>query len=85
MKINRENITEHLVEYQLNMIGKSIQEVKDDELWFSNNTITSQQEEEFKKYALPLLQKVFKFNKKKAISTLNWFLLAYGLRVKDNE
>jgi hypothetical protein len=84
-KIDRTNITEHLIEYQLEMIGKTISEVKDDEFWYSNNTMTSEQVEEFKKYAIPLLKKIFKFNKSKAESTFSWFNLAYGLRVKENE
>ena len=82
-KITRENIAEHLVEYQLEMIGKTIKEVKEDEFWFSNNTITSEQHEEFKKYAIPLLKKVFKYNKSKAEKTFDWFNLQYGLRIKD--
>jgi SpoVK/Ycf46/Vps4 family AAA+-type ATPase len=64
---------------------KTIDEVKDDEFWYSNNTMTSAQVEEFKKYAIPLLKKIFKFNKSKAESTFSWFNLAYGLRVKENE
>jgi uroporphyrinogen-III decarboxylase len=82
-KINRTNITEHLIEYQLNMIGKTIDVVKNDEKWYENNTITIEQEEEFKKYAIPLLKKIFKFNKSKAESTFGWFILGYGLKTKQ--
>lgn len=41
MKINRENITKHLVEYQLNMIGKSLIDTLDDLL--SENSILKAQ------------------------------------------
>jgi ferritin len=81
--INRTNISEHLIEYQLNMIGKTIDDVKDDEKWYFNNTFTEEQFEEFKKYAIPLLQKIFKFNKTKANSTFQWFTLQYGLRINN--
>ncbi len=81
--INRTNISEHLIEYQLNMIGKTIDDVKDDEKWYFNNTFTDEQFEEFKKYAIPLLQKIFKFNKTKANSTFQWFILQYGLTIKN--
>jgi ferritin len=81
--INRTNISEHLIEYQLNMIGKTIDDVKDDEKWYFNNTFTEEQFEEFKKYAIPLLQKIFKFNKTKANSTFQWFILQYGLRINN--
>lgn len=81
--INRNNITNHLIEYQLNIIGKTVNEVEDDELWYSNNTMSPEQHEEFRAYAIPLLKKVFKFNKTKAEQTFGWFDLSYGLRVKN--
>jgi uroporphyrinogen-III decarboxylase len=82
--INRQNITDHLIEYQLKMIGKTIDEITTDEEWFSNNTMTPEQHEEFKAYAIPLLKKVFKFNKAKAEQTFSWFDLSYGLRINPN-
>jgi len=82
-KLTRENISEHLIEYQLKMIGKTINEIKEDEEWYFNNTMTEEQHEEFKRYAIPLLKKIFKFNKSKAESTFNWFNLQFGLRVKS--
>jgi uroporphyrinogen-III decarboxylase len=81
--INRTNITEHLIEYQLKMVGKTIDEIKEDELWYSNNTMTEEQHEEFKRYAIPLLKKIFKFNKSKAESTFGWFDLQFGLKIKS--
>jgi hypothetical protein len=81
--INRTNINDHLIEYQLNMVGKTIEDAKQDEMWFHNFTMTSQQHEMFKCYAIPLLRKVFKFNKGKAEETFQWFDLGYGLRIKD--
>lgn len=82
-KINRENITRHLIEYQLNMIGKTMLDTIDDDEWYFNNTMTSEQFEEFKKYSIALLQKIFKFNKNKTLETFNWFNFAYGLRIKN--
>jgi uroporphyrinogen-III decarboxylase len=82
--INRQNITDHLIEYQLKMIGKTIDEITTDEKWFSNNTMSPEQHEEFKAYAIPLLKKVFKFNKSKAEQTFSWFDLSYGLRINPN-
>jgi hypothetical protein len=82
-KVNRTNISEHLIEYQLKMIGKTIDEVKEDEEWYFNNTMTEEQHEEFKRYAIPLLKKIFKFNKTKAESTFSWFNLQFGLKIKS--
>jgi hypothetical protein len=84
-KINRTNITDHLVEYQLKMIGKTILDVQGDEEWYTNNTMTQEQHEEFKRYAIPLLKKIFKFNKGKAEETFGWFNLQFGLRIKKEE
>jgi hypothetical protein len=83
MKVNRYNIADHLVEYQLNMVGKTIEEAKKDDMWFFNWTITQQQADELKTYAIPLIKKVFKCNKPKAERTFSWFFLEFGLRVKD--
>jgi len=82
--INRQNITDHLIEYQLKMIGKTIDEITTDEKWYFNNTMSPEQHEEFKAYAIPLLKKVFKFNKAKAVQTFSWFDLSYGLRINPN-
>ena len=83
MKVNRYNIADHLVEYQLNMVGKTIEEAKKDDMWFFNWTMTQQQADELKAYAIPLIKKVFKCNKSRAESTFSWFFLEFGLRIKD--
>jgi hypothetical protein len=82
-KINRINITDHLIEYQLQMIGKTISDIESDEKWYSNNTITQEQQNQLEAYAIPLLKKVFKFNKSKAEMTFSWFILQFGLRIKN--
>ena len=82
-KINRENVAEHLVDYQLEMVGKSTQEAYMTKEWYSKWTMTTEQHEAFKAYAIPLLKKVFKCRKERAESTFNWFDLQFGLRIKD--
>lgn len=81
-KIKRENIQTHLIEYQLNMIGKTILDVKEDEEWYYNNTFNQQQYELFRAYAVPLIKKTFRCNTKKAEQTFDWFNLNYGLRLQ---
>ncbi len=83
MGINRYNIADHLVEYQLNMVGKTIEEAKKDDMWFFNWTMTQEQADELKAYAIPLIKKVFKCNKSRAEGIFSWFSLEFGLRVKD--
>ena len=82
-RINRENIAEHLIDYQLGMIDKSMQEAYMTKEWYSKWTMTSQQHQEFKAYAIPLMKKVFKINKGRAEANFDWFDLEFGLRIKD--
>ena len=82
-KVNRANITRHLIEYQLDMVGKRMVDTLDDDMWYFNWTMTPEQHEEFKRYAIPLLKKIFKFNKAKAESTFGWFDMQFGLRIKS--
>lgn len=82
-KVNRENIAEHLVDYQLEMVGKSMQEAHMTKEWYSKWTMTQEQHDQFKAYAIPLLKKIFKFNKSKAESTFSWFDLQFGLKINN--
>jgi hypothetical protein len=52
-------------------------------MWYHTNTMTQEQHEEFKAYAIPLLKKIFKFNKTRAEGTFGWFNLQFGLRIKS--
>jgi hypothetical protein len=83
-RINRENIADHLLDYQLGMIGKSMQEAHMTREWYSKWTMTQEQHDAFKAYAIPLLKKVFKINKTRAESTFQFFDLEFGLRIKNN-
>ena len=83
IKITRENIAKHLVEYELEMVGKTLMDTLDDDKWFFNNTMTTIQFEEFQKYALALIRKTFKCNKTNATKTFDWFNLQFGLRIKN--
>lgn len=82
-KINRLNIQEHLINVQLKMVNKTMFEAMQNPDWFHEWTMTTAQYEEFEKYAIPLLKKIFKFNTNKAKETFGWFILQYGLRIQD--
>lgn len=81
-KINRTNIARHLLEYQLNMIGKTTKDTKEEENWFKKWSISDREFEYFKSYAIPLLKKTFRFNTNKAKNTFDWFNLQFGLKRK---
>ncbi len=54
-KINRFNIAEHLVDVQLKMVNRTMFEAMQNPDWFHEWTMTTEQYEEFRKYAIPLL------------------------------
>jgi hypothetical protein len=83
MAINRLNVSDHLVEYQLKMVGKTMADALKDDMWFFNWTLTQEQHDQFKAYAIPLIKKVFKCRKERAESTFQWFDLQFGLRIKN--
>lgn len=80
-KITRENIAEHLVRYQLEMVGKTWEDAMADQQWYYNFTMTQDQFDQFMDYALPLVKKVLRCNKNKAQIALDWFNLQFGLRI----
>lgn len=80
-KITRINITEHLLQYQFNLIGKTIEEAKAQEDWIKTWSVSKEKSEEFSAYAIPLLKKVFKFNTNRAKATFDWFQLNFGLKI----
>jgi len=82
-KINRFNIAEHLVDVQLKMVNRTMFEAMQNPDWFHEWTMTTEEHEKFKAYAIPLLKKIFKFNTNKAKSTFDFFILQYGLKIKD--
>lgn len=82
-KVTRKNIGAHLFDYQLDIIGKGRVDIIDDDKWRFNNTLTLKQYNEFKDYAIKLLQKTFKYRKQKAVDTFEWWWMRFGLRIKN--
>ena len=81
--INRDNIYQHLLEKQFNLIDMTIQNALLERGWKEKWTITKAQLQQLENYSVPLLKKTFKFSKKKAVATFAWFLLQHGLKVKN--
>ena len=83
MKINRSNISDELIKYQFNMIGKTFQEAVANREWLHEWSMTQAQYDEFKAYAVPLIKKVFRCNKTRAENNFGWFNLQFGLKIID--
>jgi hypothetical protein len=77
--INRTNVSEHLLEYQFNIIGKTMANTVTEQSWKKEWKLTKKQKEIFKSYALGILKKVFRFNGAKARETYEFFDKNFGL------
>lgn len=84
-KVKRENIAEHITVYQLNLIGKTLEDAKTVPEWSNIGVLTEKQFQELQKYAIPLLKKVFKINTNKAKGIFKWWYLQFGLPIINNE
>ena len=80
MKVKRENIYQHLLEKQFNLVEKVTFDafIEDWRQW----EITKEQAEEFKKYFISLVKKVLKISKKKAEIAYIKFEQQHGLKIK---
>jgi hypothetical protein len=90
-----DNLLEELINEQFKIAGHNVtfKELADrkeeedkkegDDMWFHRYTITKDQEEDFKKFAIRKIKKVWKLSDKRATIEFGWFLLSYGLRRED--
>lgn len=81
--INRQTILQYLLEYELELAGKTMVDMIDSANYRFEFTLTSEQLGEFKKHAVFLIKKVFRCNKTRAENTFNWFWQTFGLRIKN--
>jgi hypothetical protein len=77
--INRSNVSEHLLEFQFNIIGKTMSDTIVEPEWKTDWKLTDKQKILFKSYATSLLKKVFRFNTSKARETYEFFNKEFGL------
>lgn len=80
-KVTRANLNEHLVEYQLKFIGKTLQDAIDNPNWINEWSISEEDYSKVKEYAIPLIKKIFKCNNEMARRTWAWFDLMSGLKI----
>jgi hypothetical protein len=80
LSLTKLNLADHLIEFQLNLIGKTTEDCKGDDKWYNTYTLTSNQHKMFEAYAVYLIRKVLKYNRKRAKLTFSIFDLTFGLR-----
>jgi hypothetical protein len=81
--INRNNIVQHLLEYELWLSGHKLVNLIDTTNYRADFTIDWEQYNSFRGYAVPLLKKVFRCNRKKAEAAFIWFWKNFGVRIKN--
>jgi hypothetical protein len=81
----REEINRKLVTMQMEMIGLTYEDAMNTPEWYRVYSLTPEQEEEWRRKALPLIKKTFKCNKQKALLTMHFFELNLGLRTDLSE
>lgn len=80
-KPTRETLAMHLVEMQMDMIGKTFEDAEANQNWFNENTMTSEQFLEFRNKAISIIKKVYRCNKATASKNFDWWNLNWGLRI----
>lgn len=79
----REEINRKLVSMQMEMIGLTYEDAMNTPEFWRVYTLTTEQTEEWRKKALPLVKKTFKINTAKAKSIIAFFEAKLGLRIYD--
>lgn len=81
--ITRINVSEHLLEFQFNILGKTMSDTIEENLWKTEWRLSVKQKKLFKSYAMGVLKKVFRFNTSKARETYDFFDKNFGLSIID--
>ncbi len=68
-----------------NYFTQDTEDAKKQKDWFQKWTFTEEQHNQFKDYAIPLIQKTLKCSKPHAIKSFQWFDLGYGLRLNHED
>ena len=81
--ITRDNIYEHLLEKQFNIVEMTIFDaILVEKDWMHKWVITQEQHNKFKEYSLKLIKKTLKCSSKKANLAFEKFIELHGLNVK---
>lgn len=80
--LNRENLSTHLSEFQLALAGKKPIDMIMENKKFYDYQIMKEEYEVFKVYAIAMMKKVYKCNRKIAEENFDWFYKRFGMKIK---
>lgn len=82
-RLRQGELLDIIIQKQLDVVGKTIEDVIKDDNFRFNTTITREQYKSFRRDVLFLIQKNLKINRTKASNSFKWFYDNYGLRIKN--
>ena len=84
-KTKLEKVVEHLVNKQFEFAGSELtfDDVLGVENWYMQTSITCEQSNEFRLYAIDYIRKQLRLRKLAAEKEVGWFCLGYGLTISD--
>jgi hypothetical protein len=82
-KVTRENVSEVILEFQFNILGKTMSDTDQTPKWLEEWTFNKKEKQLVKSFALATLKKLFKFNGAKARDTYDYFDKFYGLKIRE--
>jgi len=85
MTYKKDEVLLKILNKQLSYFDKTVDDVKDNEKWYEENSFTEEQFEEWKNFSIELLRKKLKFNKTFAEKQFMWINLMWGFKIKENE
>jgi aminoglycoside/choline kinase family phosphotransferase len=85
MTSKKDEVLLKILNKQLSYFDKTVDDVKDNEKWYEENSFTEEQFEEWKNFSIELLRKKLKFNKTFAEEQFMWINLMWGFKIKENE
>ncbi len=84
MRVTRENLAEHLIIYQLSLIGRTMKDASKDREWSFKWTIPEAKYKEYKKYAIATICKVLHCTPRKARGIFGALYFCFGLNIEKS-
>lgn len=81
--LKRENIASHLLDFQFAIIGKSSTDMVIEDKKVIDYEIPRVAYNAYRSYAIAMLKKVHKCNRKTAENNFEWFYERFGMKIKD--
>jgi len=79
-KMKQQEVFLALVNKQLEPFGKTYDDVKSDQLWYTKYVVTHEQEQTFMQWGVKHLKEQLGLSQKFAEMEMDWFIMQWGLK-----